>query len=439
MRALLAVLLGVLMGAGSVSAAELTSQQLAAKAQDSLVFIATKYFDENTNQTKAAGSGTGFVITAGGLVLTAYHVVKDWNGQSDEDKANNPLRVRLGSSHGDEVDAQIVGINEQYDVALLQILKPGTYKATGVCFATTLKDGEAVTAFGFPDGLERQSSPGTFGNAGAESGRWAVSLNNAEGMSGGPLYDAFGDVVGIIRSTYGGQGAVNIVTPVRRAKSMIEDQTSFTEECLRDAPTLGISSDTGLGGPTAVPVEPAPSPEAPAETPAAPAETPAVAAPASNSLWKDGDSYCDDVRQMLAATANLKLLHYADTGKAVTKVRAAPIKENLLFTVAMAHDPYCGLDTDGAGSSAIDCTLDITASQSAFKATFATAATDLGKCLKQLAWSPSKAMPDCTPTTDGVGCYFAWAKKGQEMQLYGFSSGAPAVFGLGIYATLPGK
>src|SRR3569623_277419 len=405
MRALLVVLLGVLMGAGSVSAAELTSQQLAAKAQDSLVFIATKYFDENTNQTKAAGAGTGVVITAGGLVLTAYHVVKDWNGQSDEDKANNPLRVRLGSSHGDEVDAQIVDINEQYDVALLQILKPGTYKATGVCFATTLKDGEAVTAFGFPDGLERQSSPGTFGNAGAESGRWAVSLNNAEGMSGGPLYDAFGDVVGIIRSTYGGQGAVNIVTPVRRAKSMIEDQTSFTEECLRDAP---------------------PAPEAPAETPAAPAETPAVAAPASNFLWKDGDSYCDDVRQMLAATANLKLLHYADTGKAVTKVRAAPIKENLLFTVAMAHDPYCGLDTDGAGSSAIDCTLDITASQSAFKATFATAATDLGKCLKQLAWAPSKAMPDCTPTADGVGCYFAWAKQGQEMQLYGFSSGAPA-------------
>jgi hypothetical protein len=48
-------------------------------------------------------------------------------------------------------------------------------------------------------------------------------------------------------------------------------------------------------------------------------------------------------------------------------------------------------------------------------------------------------MPDCTPTADGVGCYFAWAKKGQEMQLYGFSSGTPVVFGLGIYATLPGK
>ena len=198
MRALLAVLLGALMGVGSACAAELTSQQLAAKAQDSLVFIATRYFDENTSQTKAAGSGSGVVITASGLVLTAYHVVKDWNAQSDEDKANNPLRVRLGSSHGDEVDAQIVGVNEQYDVALLRILRPGTYKASGVCFADTLSDGEAVTGFGFPDGLERQSSPGTFGNASADNGRWAVSFNNAEGMSGGPLYDAFGDVVSAV-------------------------------------------------------------------------------------------------------------------------------------------------------------------------------------------------------------------------------------------------
>src|ERR1700712_926043 len=110
MRALLAILLAILLGVGSGMAAELTSQQLAAKAQDSLVFIATKYFDANTNQTKAAGSGTGFVITTSGLVLTAYHVVKDWNAQSDDDKANNTLRVRLGSSHGDEVDAQIVGV-----------------------------------------------------------------------------------------------------------------------------------------------------------------------------------------------------------------------------------------------------------------------------------------------------------------------------------------
>lgn len=410
MRALLAVLLGVLMGAGSVSAAELTSQQLAAKAQDSLVFIATKYFDENTSQTKAAGSGTGFVITASGLVLTAYHVVKDWNAQGDEDKANNPLRVRLGSSHGDEVDAQIVGINEQYDVALLQILRPGTYKATGVCFATTLNDGEAVTGFGFPDGLERQSSPGTFGNASADNGRWAVSFNNAEGMSGGPLYDAFGDVVGIIRGTYGGQGASNVVTPVRRARSMIEDQTSFKEECLRDAPVAPpVEKSDWYGG----------------------------------SVWKDGEGYCDDVEQMIAATTDLGSLHAADTGKPVTEGDETPIRENLLLTAASANDPVCAVDgnldptiTDYV--AVVDCTLDVSQSVPIFQAVFNSAAKDLGRCLKRLEWSPGSIYADCTPGADTVNCYFSWKKNdGDAVKLYGFSSGDPAVFGLGVYATIP--
>jgi S1-C subfamily serine protease len=75
MRAFAAILFSILLSAGGTTGAELTSQQLAAQAQDSLVFIATRYFDENTSQTKAAGSGSGVIITSNGLVLTAYHVV----------------------------------------------------------------------------------------------------------------------------------------------------------------------------------------------------------------------------------------------------------------------------------------------------------------------------------------------------------------------------
>ena len=408
MRAILAVVLSLLLGAGSGAAAELTSQQLAARAQDSLVFIATRYFDENTSQTKAAGSGTGFVITASGLVLTAYHVVKDWNGQSEDDKASNPLRVRLGSSHGDEVDAQIVGINEQYDVALLQILRPGSYKATGVCFANTLEPGEAVTGFGFPDGLERQSSPGTFGNASADNGRWAVSFNNAEGMSGGPLYDAFGDVVGIIRGTYGGQGASNVVTPVRRARSMIEDQTSFTEECLRNVPAAPApaAADDWYGG----------------------------------SIWKDPEDYCSDVGGLIAASTQPGTLHEAETGKALTRVRAAQVRENLLFTVASAHDPYCAVEIDDQANSGeaalLACTLDVSQSEKTFQDVFAAAAGDLGACMKRLKWPQGIANADCSPGNDGVSCYYDWHKGRQNLRLYGFSSGDPAVFGLGVYATI---
>jgi len=414
MRAFVAIVFVALLGLSGARAAELTSQELAAKAEDSLVFIATRYFDENTNQTKVAGSGSGFVITEAGLVLTAYHVVKDWNNQSDDDKANNSLRIRLGSSHGDEVDAGIVGINEQYDVALLQILRPGTYKATGVCFANTLAAGEAVTGFGFPDGLERTSSPGTFGNASADNGRWAVSFNNAEGMSGGPLYDQFGDVVGIIRGTYGGQGASNVVTPVRRAKGLIDEQTSFTEECLRNGPAPAptptpVSDDDWYGG----------------------------------TLWRDGEDYCKSVQAMIAATTKLSVLHYADTGKAVTGPKAGDLRENLLLTQASDNQPLCSIDQVPGGTSgdpgAVDCGLDITKSLPAFQQVFTAASEDLDKCLRTLKWQQSDRSPDCTLDSGEVSCYSLWLKNGHEGRLYSFASGDPVVYGLGVYFSIPGK
>jgi hypothetical protein len=409
MRACAAILFSILLSAGGTTGAELTSQQLAAQAQDSLVFIATRYFDENTSQTKAAGSGSGVVITSNGLVLTAYHVVKEWNAQSDDDKLNNPLRIRLGSSHGDEVDAQIVGVNDQYDVALLQILRPGKYPAAGVCFANTLEPGESVTGFGFPDGLERQSSPGTFGNASADNGRWAVSFNNAEGMSGGPLYDGFGDVVGIIRGTYGGQGASNVVTPVRRARSLIEDQTRFTEDCRRDAPAPAPAADDWYGG----------------------------------SVWKDPDDMCGDIQQMIAATGNLKSLHLAESGKAAADGQYGGIRENLAFTEASNMSPNCAIDENGDPTvrdrSVLACDINVSTSLETFQKVLTTAGTELGACMSRLKWTPGDKSEHCALSPDGLGCYYDWRKDGRAIELYGFWAGDPPLYGLGVYASIPDK
>lgn len=426
MRAVLAIALGLLVLAPHGAVAEPTMEELTAGAEDSLVFIATRYFDPNTGQTKPAGVGSGFVITAGGLVLTAYHVIRDWYLQNDDDKLANPLRVRLGSSHGDEVDAGVVGVNEQYDVALLKILKPGTYKPTGVCFATSLVPGEAVVAFGFPSGLERTASPGTFANASADNGRWAVSFNNEEGMSGGPLYDRFGDVVGIIRGTYGGQGASNVVTPVRRAKGLIDEQTSFDEDCRRDAPPT-----TGNGAPTP--------------------NVPAADGWYGGSLWRHEQDYCADVRGMIAATADTSVLHYAGTGAPVTEpvtgagwVNSGYVSENLLFTEASNNQPLCGITPlpPRAGSSdtaGVECDLDVTVSFKTFQAIFGSAADDLGRCLAPLNWRPADAGSDCRLSSGAVDCSAGWSKSGHEARLYGFSSGSPPIYGLGVYFPIPAK
>jgi hypothetical protein len=243
-------------------------------------------------------------------------------------------------------------------------------------------------------------------------------------MSGGPLYDAFGDVVGIIRGTYGGQGASNVVTPVRRARSMIEDQTSFKEECLRDSP---------------------PAPEAPVETPSTPV---ADGDWYGGSLWKDGDDYCgDDVQEAIKAAANLKSLHRADTGSpiVVPKGLFTPLKENLLLTEQSTNEPQCALDTPNFMRSyddiyAYDCTLDISQSSKVFDRVFSAAASDLVQCLGDLGWAIASSETNCTSDkTSDVDCTVNWQNGGQEARLYGFSSGTPTVYGLGVFFSVPKK
>jgi S1-C subfamily serine protease len=135
------------------------------------------------------GHGTGTNI-GGGYVLTAAHVVK---------AAKGSVKVRLDS--GEIRDADILWTNEKYDLAAIQITRSEGI-AVSVLSCDDLATGDAVRGFGNPQVLEFVTTYGHISGSARTVGPWAsvypTDITIAPGMSGGPLFNERGDVVGVM-------------------------------------------------------------------------------------------------------------------------------------------------------------------------------------------------------------------------------------------------
>lgn len=182
--------------------------------------------DPNTG-ARVAVQGTGFVVSPRGYVLTASHLLREWKNQSSVDKANNPIKATLRDKVGYVIESPLVlnpiniGDPDQEDVALLKLPDPGVqdYSAANICFqaADATKVGDQVIAFGFPLAQNFQPVPGILGTENAPGARWAAASAFAEGMSGGPVYNVRGSVIGIVKGGLSGAELVRWITPLNFA------------------------------------------------------------------------------------------------------------------------------------------------------------------------------------------------------------------------------
>ncbi len=401
MLRLLAVLATlVLPSLGSTIAGELSGAQISAEAQKSVVYIAIKYYDENIQEMKDGEVGTGFIVSPDGYFVTDYHVIREWLAQDAEHQQQSPIVARLGSKFGPVLDVLVAARDEPDDLALLKIRNSGTYQPANLCFAGGLQAGEAVYAFGFANGQEFTATPaGSFSNANSDDGRWEASFNNAHGMSGGPLYDRFGSVVGVIRSTIEMQNATNFVTPLLWARQMIASRTSVTERCGRDG---GAKVDDGAPDTT------------------------------GTGIWRNANA-CVSLDEAFSAADNLDTLHYAGDGAPVSNADlrdATPIREVLLLKGSASHQPQCGVNAEAPG---IYCSTDVSRSLETFQAAFDQAGDELAACFKKLDWRPGVPVTDCTPDAgDVVRCDYSWSRGDRTVELYSFTSESPPVFGFGV-------
>lgn len=164
-----------------------------AKAPDSGVESSPKQRQRN-NEPQATSSGTGFFVTAGGEIITNFHVI---------DGCQNPLVLH---GRAPSISATIVAQDKTNDLALLKIEKQVDKFAH---FNVKVRLGEPVAAFGYP--LSSILSSGgnfTLGSVTALSGlsddsRYLqTSAPVQPGNSGGPLVDYYGNVAGVVTGKF---------------------------------------------------------------------------------------------------------------------------------------------------------------------------------------------------------------------------------------------
>jgi putative serine protease PepD len=182
---------------------------------------------------RAAGEGSGIVLSADGLLLTNNHVVE---------AAANGGRVVALFQDGTSAPAQIVGRDPSSDLAVLRAQGVSGLTPVTIGNSDSLRVGQQVVAFGAPLGLGGTVTTGIISalnravSVGQESGASEATVLSAvqtdaainPGNSGGPLVDMQGAVIGINSAiaTTGAQGGsigVGFAVPVKQAKRVAEE------------------------------------------------------------------------------------------------------------------------------------------------------------------------------------------------------------------------
>lgn len=180
------------------------------------------------------GVGSGFILSADGLVVTNHHVVRD----SDE------FTVKLADDR--LFSAKLVGSDPYTDIALLQLENAANLPTVVLGASEQLSMGDWVLAMGAPMGLDQTATTGIIsakgrGSLGLYSNSYIDFLQTdaaiSPGNSGGPLFNLKGEVVGINTAIGMGQG-IGFAIPIDQAKKVIP-QLKTTGKVVRG--WLGIS------------------------------------------------------------------------------------------------------------------------------------------------------------------------------------------------------
>ena len=209
--------------------AEKSLSEVAASMEDSVVGIVTTL-------QGGQSTGSGFIYSADGLIITNYHVIEDGTA------------VQVVMEDGTTYDAQVVGGDEKSDLAVLRIDAQGLTPVT-VNSTDTPVVGETVLAIGNPLGLELQGSV----SAGIISavdrqitveGRTMNLLQTdasiSPGNSGGPLVNSRGEVIGINSAKISSSLAegLGFAIPMTTAMPIINDLIEYGYVTGR--PVIGI-------------------------------------------------------------------------------------------------------------------------------------------------------------------------------------------------------
>ena len=188
---------------------------------------------------KTASAGSGFVLTKDGFIVTNYHVVK------------NADTVKVTMYNGDEYDAKYVGGDEDYDIAVIKVEATDLQPVT-LGDSDKLNVGDHVLSVGNPLGeLTFSMSGGMVSSVNRAINVSGTPFNMIQtdasinpGNSGGPMFNEYGEVVGIVSAKYSSTGneaveGLGFAIPINDVFAMIQD--IMTNGYITNKPYLGIT------------------------------------------------------------------------------------------------------------------------------------------------------------------------------------------------------
>ncbi len=167
-----------------------------------------------------AAVGSGFIIDEAGHVVTNAHVARE------------ATSITVTTSDGREYEAELVGLDEKTDLALLKIEADGPFPFVRFGDSTEVQVGDKVIAVGNPFGLGGSVTAGIVSAKGREVGAGPyddflqIDAPINRGNSGGPTFNLDGEVIGVntlIFSPSGGNVGIAFAISADLAKEVIAD------------------------------------------------------------------------------------------------------------------------------------------------------------------------------------------------------------------------
>ena len=166
--------------------------------------------------------GTGFIIGADGLIATNLHVIE---GESN-------IKVKLYKDPDDYPATVIAGLDKGHDLALLRIKPKKKLPTLRLGDSSAVSAGDKVYAIGNPlgvfdysitDGLISQVRP-----LSADLTILQISAAISQGSSGGPLFNQFGEVIGVTTAIITQGQAINLAVPANYLRPMMKEQVAMS-------------------------------------------------------------------------------------------------------------------------------------------------------------------------------------------------------------------
>ena len=183
-------------------------------------------FEEAEEQYVQVGSGTGFVISDTGLILTNRHVI------SEKD-----TRISIVTREGDVYEVEVLGVDPVNDLALIKTIEEVNLPAIEIGDSDTIQIGQTVLAIGnslgeFNNTVTRGVISGVNRRVVASTGRGGVETLESviqtdaainPGNSGGPLLNLSGQVIGVNTAVSREGQLIGFAIPINDALRLIDN------------------------------------------------------------------------------------------------------------------------------------------------------------------------------------------------------------------------